>query len=724
MKHFLLLSIFVFQFLTILSQGCDGLLSIFLEDTKISDLSEEILVCENDSSFLSVTYELDGDYFFILSTDTRDVENDFIQITESGTYYFNVKEIIDGQEMPVCTENIVINFTQPIDVSFEYSDEKYLKDDTIYICTKDSFLIHPIPDVLDAAGLNYNWMLNTMPVDSNTLVLYSETASMFEPNLVVTDSTGCILYNDTLIIKTIQPPSAMFNTTNAATCNGNGSVSFNVDNPNQEFNVSYQLNAPPSFSIQEEQTLSLAIGGYNLKILYNELETCYSESTFSISFEDAPSIEFDLPKTSYCVGDSLIINSGNDDRISSKSWYLIKNSQNYVSGIDSLEIVLPDSLAGELLIKLLYYYDGNICSSEYVDTITVNSTPIPQIMPNLVGTTICQSDSKMFTVEGEFSDYLWTLNKDTISADFLDFNPSQLQYNNYSVTVTDGFGCVGFDLDSVYIVKGIDVVSPNIVDDNVCEGNKIMYAYEDEVNFDQATDPENNLYENKALKLVEWNSNGSISDQTNSSTCNKVEVNLSNEKAPNGKIHPFGTSNTMVFADSDNSANHLVYQWFYIDLNETAEAIYNNIPDATERIIDCTNFDCLFAISLENEGKILGLEIYDNRNGCTNLIFYDELGFFPGLKEITVSVPEVSSNHFFNLYPNLNQGSFYIKLSAPATNPYNLAIYNALGEIIKLNELNNQSTQKINLPNIKAGIYFAVLKNGNQAIAQQKLIIH
>lgn len=281
------------------------------------------------------------------------------------------------------------------------------------------------------------------------------------------------------------------------------------------------------------------------------------------------------------------------------------------------------------------------------------------------------------------------------------------------------------------ISKANIIASPTQVNfqqqDTLCEGTKLIYTNSE--NF-IASSPFNGLFRDvkRKLSIVEWNTNGIFYERDtdiNESTCSWISMALyENKIAPNGILESFGNSNTIVFSDVDGSANHLNYQWFYIDLKEDTEFIYNEISNAKERIIDCNNFDCIFAYETENNGKVLGLEIYDQRSGCTNLIFYDVFGLFPGLNEISVGIPEVQTSRLFNLYPNINKGSFYIKFHETPNKPSQLTIYNLLGELWSSTNLGYQTIQQFEDPNLKAGVYFAVLKQTNQAVAQQKFIIH
>lgn len=598
--------------------------------------------------------------------------------------------------------------------------------DTILICVKDSFSIKAMPtsNVIDTNGLKYEWMLdNSFVSNSNTINIYTENAKFSRPIFKLIDSIGCVLYNDTLVIKSIEPPKiTMLEITNAPVCNENGSISFQVNNPNDELLMKYTLNDEDPKTITGENTIisDIEVGNHNLKMFYNEIQDCVYVTKFSISFEDAISIDFELPKKDYCVGDRLILNPDLDDRINYEYWYLNGKLKDY----DGLDFTLNNSHVGELEIKWVYEYDDFNCTNEFVDSITVHPTPKPQIIPNLHDSDICPSENQIFIVDGIFSEYKWNLNGEITTNNFLAFNPSQSENITYSIAVKDDYGCMGSDKDSVTILSGIDVIIPNIPADSICKGTKVLYFNDNNLQFNNEYST-NKIYENDALKIVEWEVSGSIFDQNNTTECYKVDVSFdSGKNAPNGKIQPFGTSNTLVFADADNSANYLLYQWFFIDLNKGTEFIYNKMLNATERIIDCTNFDCLFAFSEENSYKVLGLEIYNFQNGCTNLIFYDKHNLFPGLKDIPVGISDIPNRQQFIVYPNVNSGSFFIKLLSSQKAQHHIVIYNLLGELILLEKFTNQGFQPIYLPNIEAGIYFVILNQDNRAVAKQKLIIH
>lgn len=733
MKHFLLLSIVLkICILASAQNNCDSL-QLWI-DGELSDsiLVDTIYACyDKENIILNIEYGTNPEEYTYQWAGANTSNTSQLSIRVSGNYTAYVT--LGGALICTKTFNVQLN------TSFTYKDQDGIEfspdsNSLIRLCSDKQFIkaIHTTVD--DSLTFQYVWLR----AENDTI---SKEASLDLSNITlnangriyfIAQNRNCAVFKDTLKVNIISPPkfeNDEFTINKAESCSSNfyGSIEFKSVF-NSLYTISYVLDGSNLYS--NIDSFGVRYGEHQLIIAYDEIPSCKLDTVFNIGSSKEIELKLDTFSNTLCEGDILKLKLINDLSATNRNSIQIYNDSlgfllNDLNIVDSLLEISTQSMSEKLRFRIQVLDSTNTCTSKLTDSVFINPIPSPQITPNLKGSTLCQSEATVFTTENQdFTDYIWYLNGDSINnVDSLIFNPSQLEFNTYSVIVTDSIGCEGMVEDSVYVVQGIDLVYPNIIDDNICKGSKILYQYNRNLNF-ESNPSENNQYQNNNLKLVEWNTNGSFLDQTNSSDCNKVDVSLTENTAPNGKIQPFGTSSTLVFSDSDISANHLDYQWFFINIIEGAESIYNELNNANERIIDCNDFDCLFAFSNENEGKVLGLEIYDQRNGCTNLIFYDKLGLFPGLKEIPVGLAAIEFNQSFNLYPNINDGSFIVQIAASLQYDYNIAIFNAHGKMVHLDQLSNKRIQQINIPNIEAGIYFAILKQENRDVARQKFIIH
>lgn len=77
---------------------------------------------------------------------------------------------------------------------------------------------------------------------------------------------------------------------------------------------------------------------------------------------------------------------------------------------------------------------------------------------------------------------------------------------------------------------------------------------------------------------------------------------------------------------------------------------------------------------------------------------------------ITVSGIAKTLNSSLSIYPNPNNGEFYLDVKSITNGEYRLEIYNAVGQLVKSNSFNTASENKISIPESK-GVYIVKLKN-------------
>lgn len=145
------------------------------------------------------------------------------------------------------------------------------------------------------------------------------------------------------------------------------------------------------------------------------------------------------------------------------------------------------------------------------------------------------------------------------------------------------------------------------------------------------------------------------------------------------------------------------------------------------------------ALIQASDGKLYGTSIYGGSNGKGTIYQYDynvntltiktdfntTTANYPTIALLEVSgTTSIKPNNFSNniiLYPNPNNGSFTIELSAIESN-IKLEIINLLGEKVHTQQITSTQTE-LNL-NVNAGIYFVNLSGNASSRLTQKIIIN
>jgi len=81
------------------------------------------------------------------------------------------------------------------------------------------------------------------------------------------------------------------------------------------------------------------------------------------------------------------------------------------------------------------------------------------------------------------------------------------------------------------------------------------------------------------------------------------------------------------------------------------------------------------------------------------------------------------NENIFTVYPNPNNGSFFLKNNSKSITPFQITIYNILGKIVLKNRIENyQEIYHFSLDNLPNGLYFikTLTKNG---VSANKMVI-
>jgi len=154
---------------------------------------------------------------------------------------------------------------------------------------------------------------------------------------------------------------------------------------------------------------------------------------------------------------------------------------------------------------------------------------------------------------------------------------------------------------------------------------------------------------------------------------------------------------------------------YKIDLNKRVPSIatisWGKLPDFVKSARIYDELGPLFSADMTNTNSV----VINNENLPKVPIYIDVV-----YTKVPTSVPETKDN--FEIYPNPSNGYIYIRNSR---NISKIEIYNELAELMyNTNNTNSLGCEKINLVNLKNGVYFIKIFDINNNIYFNKLIIN
>ncbi len=126
-----------------------------------------------------------------------------------------------------------------------------------------------------------------------------------------------------------------------------------------------------------------------------------------------------------------------------------------------------------------------------------------------------------------------------------------------------------------------------------------------------------------------------------------------------------------------------------------------------------------------NDGMWDEAEISNLPTGIYDLIVTDFNGCTKNVSVLLepTSVFEIENLQTFEIFPNPNDGTFFIKLEFEKRENFEVSILNDLGQIIqKYNRQDNFILEKMNMENLTSGIYFVKIKTENGVIVKRVII--
>lgn len=188
----------------------------------------------------------------------------------------------------------------------------------------------------------------------------------------------------------------------------------------------------------------------------------------------------------------------------------------------------------------------------------------------------------------------------------------------------------------------------------------------------------------------------------------------------------------------DPTAHLYVYPWYI------TESLFDNDPSTIEYLV-CYYYDSIVGWSTQNyKLRIIrenGTILLDEPNGYTGNVYETEEGpklriiyrwgtgvtyqtkvfDLPGEMPLFNDNPVLKNDVNPFIYPNPNNGSFFIKLNSTETNINTIELYDLSGKLLNTYK-SNSKTVEINNPNLENGIYF-INTISNAGNSRTKMII-
>ncbi|OFX76837.1 MAG: hypothetical protein A2X12_11740 [Bacteroidetes bacterium GWE2_29_8] len=404
-------------YLTVSSNGCidnDTIVVYVNAMPNISILGNDTTICQGASVMLN---SIGGDYY----TWSNESVGSTIEVfpTSNKTY------TVTGTTANGCTDSddIIINVSEVPSVVI-------LENDSIKVCEG---AVLNITAQASMPNCTYSW-LNTSDIDSILNVSYAINADY---TVKVTSSNGCTGIDNVNISTTVIP------TANAGAdqtiCNGN--VANLIGSGSQVYSWSTNQTVA-NISVYPNFTMD-----YYLTVHPIGNPGCYDVDTVEVFVSNLPLVNLGTDKN-ICKGSSTTITA------TGATTYTWSDGLGYGAS----KTVSPT-------VNTTYYVTGtndNECFD--IDTVIVIVNDIPLIN---IGNdkTICQGTSTTITATGA-SNYYWNTG-DTTSSIIV----SPISETNYSVTVTNVYGCTATDAITVFVTNTPDVNAGT--DKNICKGSSI-----------------------------------------------------------------------------------------------------------------------------------------------------------------------------------------------------------------------------------------------------------
>lgn len=402
-----------------------------------------------DSTSLVIKYAIGGTA--TNGVDYPSIIDSVIILPNQASAYVNINPISDG--VFEGTESVILYIREPcsgniIDSAFLYIQDSIFLNTTPsqVICSGDSLQLNA------SGGLNYQWSPAaglSNPNIANPVAYPSATTTY-----TVSTNVGTCSKSSTVTITVAQPPNVNAEP-DTLICNGQvvqllgsvpGGVAYSwspgtgIINPN----LPNPLAAPSSTTV------------YTLTV--TDANGCSGTDQVTITVSPAPTISAG-PDVSICAGDSVMLNGSGG----------IAYSWSPSTGLSDPLISSPVANPTTTTVYTLTGYGPNGCFANDIVVVTVNQLPLANAGPDV---SICEGDSSILIGSGGIT-YSWNPSASLSCGGCQNPVAGPVVSTNYTLTVTDIFGCVNSDSVLVTVLPNpITLATP--ADTTVCPGESVQ----------------------------------------------------------------------------------------------------------------------------------------------------------------------------------------------------------------------------------------------------------
>jgi hypothetical protein len=416
--------------------------------------------------------------------------------------------------------------------------------------------------------------------------------------------------------------------------------------------------------------------------------------TLSVSVKAIPSTPISIyGNTSVCSGSSNTYSVSVVSGATSYSWSL-PGGWTGTSATNSISTT-ANTTSGDIMVNA-----SNSCGSSSVQSLAIIVNTIPATPATISGnSTICSGTSNTYsvaTVNGATS-YIWTLPGGWTGSSTSSNIAVTASAINGNIKVKAINSCGSSSVQSLAVIVKTIPATPGIINGNttICSGS---------------TNPYSVSVVSGATSYV-WTL---PSGWTGSSTTNSISTTAN-------------STSGSITVKAINSCGSSVAQTFSV-----TSKITPSTPTISQAGLILTSSSVsgnqwyrngtLIAGSTAQTHSVIANGTYNVKvtvSGCTSALS-------ASVSVINVGINEISNPYLFAIYPNPNEGTFDITFKSSEISTYKLELYNALGQLIfkdELDDFTGQYTKKINVAEYGKGIYsFSLSNSKNETV--KKIVVY
>lgn len=590
------------------------------------------------------------------------------------------------------------------------------------ICSGATVTFTAIPSN-GGASPSYQWKVNGNNVGANQATFASNTFSNNDQvTCVMTSNAACVTTTTSTsnaITLTTQSITPSVSVTSASTtiCSG-ASVAFYATPTNGGTLPSYQwkVNGNNSGTSADSFVVNNLTNGDQITCVMTSNASCLTSSmatsnavTVSVTSAVTPTISVSASSSNICQGESVTFTATVTNEGSGPAYQWKVNGNNTSSNAASLvtsTLVNGDVVTCVLTSNAACASPTNATSSAV--TITVNAPSTPAITISASQTVLCSGVTVYFNATpvngGATPSYQWRINSANVGNDSSGFSSSGLTATDQvSCIMTSSAGCVTTNAATSNLITFTTgtvtpEVSVSVSDSDVCAGTLVAFT----------ASPVNG----GSLPSYQWKINGTNAGN-NSATFSSSSL------ANQDKVSCTMTSNAGCLSTSTATSN-------VVEMGVTPLPLATiSVSQDTIRVVETTGANYQWMNCANNQPvngatssylKVLvsgSYKVEVTLNGCSSLSSCEPVN------ALSSGVAEISQQTV-NLFPNPARNMVKVVSAFPVEQ---IDIYNALGQLISTQPVNNQTEVMVPV-GAAAGIYYMRVKTlGNSAQASVRFLV-